>query len=68
MNVVPAADPSIEVQPIPNLEVIAQGESNFYVLLDGKRWIAHIQMNGEFTAPMQEAILHRFADALKNPR
>jgi hypothetical protein len=43
------------------LEVKPDGEANFYSLLNGKNWIARVQLNGEFTTRYQETIMQSFA-------
>ncbi|OLL27619.1 hypothetical protein BTH42_31800 [Burkholderia sp. SRS-W-2-2016] len=57
----------VVVQPIPDIRVRADGDANFYHLLDGKDWVAAIQMNGKYTMRMQEAMLQKFAELLRNP-
>ncbi|WP_396334134.1 hypothetical protein [Burkholderia anthina] len=54
------------VQPIPNVRVRADGDANFYHLLDANDWVAAVQLNGKFTTPMQEAIMQMIGDVLKN--
>ncbi|WP_420213370.1 hypothetical protein ACN8ZM_39815 (plasmid) [Burkholderia aenigmatica] len=55
----------VVVQPIPSIKVRADGDANFYHLLDGNDWVAAIQLNGKFTTPMQEAMMQKLADVLK---
>lgn len=62
------ADPRVTVQPMPAIEAHADGEANFYHLIADGHWVAAIQLNGEFTTPMQEAIMQKLADALREPR
>jgi hypothetical protein len=50
----------VETQPV---EVKADGEANFYSLLNGSRWLARMQLNGEFTTAQQETIMQAFATA-----
>ncbi|MBB5511171.1 hypothetical protein [Paraburkholderia atlantica] len=57
----------VSVQPVPTIRVRADGDANFYHLLDGEDWVAAVQMNGRFTVPMQEAMLQTFAGVLRNP-
>jgi hypothetical protein len=49
-----------QTQPV---EVKADGEANFYSLLNGSRWLARMQLNGEFTTAQQETIMQAFATA-----
>lgn len=41
----------------------AQGDANFYTLLDDGHWLARVQLNGELTITQQEAIMNRLAAA-----
>lgn len=45
------------------LQVKPDGEANFYTLLNGARWIARVQLNGEFTTTQQEQIMQQIAAA-----
>jgi hypothetical protein len=60
------ADPRIEVPAMPDLEIRADGNANFYHLTDGKQWLAVVQLNGTFLTGMQEAIMEKIANALKS--
>ncbi|WP_321935354.1 hypothetical protein [Paraburkholderia sp. J8-2] len=53
-------------EPIPNIRVRADGDANFYHLLDSSDWVAAIQLNGKFTTPTQEGMMQKFADALRS--
>ncbi|MBB5428719.1 hypothetical protein HDG40_006914 [Paraburkholderia sp. JPY158] len=57
----------VSAQPVPTIRVRADGDANLYHLLDGEDWVAAVQMNGRFTVPMQEAMLQKFAELLRNP-
>jgi hypothetical protein len=54
-----------EVVPLMSgIKVRADGDANFYHLLDGNDWVAAIHLNGKFTTPAQEAMMQKFADVL----
>ena len=40
------------------------GDSNFYHLDKGQRWLAVVQLNGEFTRMQQLAIMNKMAEAM----
>jgi hypothetical protein len=48
------------------ITVRPDGDANFYGLKDGARWIAVIQLNGEFHIAQQEAIMQRIAAAVSD--
>lgn len=47
-----------------HIEIRASGEPNFYSLVQGDRWLAVIQLNGEFTSIHQERILEGLLEPL----
>ena len=44
----------------------AQGDANFYVILQNDDWFAQVQLNGSIIRPMQEAHMDTLVDALNN--
>lgn len=57
-------DAEVDVPPITGLRLRADGDANFYHLLDGNDWVAAIQMNGKFTTRMQEGMLGKVVRVL----
>ncbi|HDR9174466.1 TPA: hypothetical protein QDB23_001678 [Burkholderia vietnamiensis] len=55
----------VVIQPISGIRVRADGDANFFHLLEPGDWVAAIQLNGKFTTPMQEAIMAKFADVFR---
>lgn len=55
---------AVDVPPITGLRLRADGDANFYHLLDGNDWVAAIQMNGKFTTRMQEGMLGKVVRVL----
>ncbi|ASD50581.1 hypothetical protein FDI24_gp048 [Acidovorax phage ACP17] len=48
------------------ITVRADGEANRYtVIRDSNRWVAGVQLNGEYTVDRQQAMMARFAEALQ---
>lgn len=45
------------------IRVREDGDANFYQLILGKRWLAVVQLNGEFTEAAQREIMARLAAA-----
>lgn len=48
-----------------DLKIIPTGDANFWRLMDGDRWIAVIQFNGELLEARQVEIGQRLAAAAK---
>jgi len=42
----------------------ADGEPNMYTVLDGKTWVASIQLNGEYPVCVQEKMMAAIVAAL----
>lgn len=49
----------------PSMEIFVNGDANSYALLNGDRWIASVQMNGEFYVARQMQLLERMLAALE---
>lgn len=47
------------------IEIREEGEANVYALLNEKRWIASIRLNGEFMLEKQRKIIAKMATAVR---
>jgi hypothetical protein len=52
-------------QPVPGVTWEAQGEANQYMLFKDGRWLASVQMNGEYWVEQQELFLNSLAEPHK---
>lgn len=47
---------------------VPDGDANFYRIVDSRRWIAVVQLNGELTNTQQESMMQKMIDALNASR
>lgn len=47
---------------------IADGDANFFRIVDEGRWIAVVRLNGELTNTQQESMMQKMTDALNASR